>query len=220
MASDRPKASREDADQAIRAIRDYHKEGRKSLREQPERGRHGAKQIEAEAERLGWNPTKLRDARMFAHPVEGYSRERLDELFQLLREHRPVFGVTHAAHLASVPLARREEIQRRCIESNWSRSKLKAEIKRLLGRRKQGGRRRKVSSDPGEVLVQLDVMADTWQRWFRQVADEEEARPILNRLPSKVREQVHEVDAAMSGLREAVAARLAALRRKANQASN
>jgi hypothetical protein len=63
-------------------------------------------------------------------------------------------------------------------------------------------------------------MADTWQRWFRQATDEEEARPILNRLPRAVRERVREVDAAMSGLREAVAARLAALRRKAGEASD
>jgi hypothetical protein len=196
MASDRPKANREDVDQAVKEIRAFHAQGRKSLREQPERGRHGAKEIEAQAEELGWNPTKLRYARLFAHRQEGYSRERLDELCKLLREHRPVFGVTHAADLASVPLAQREEVQRRSIEGNWSRSKLKAEIKKLLGSRRQGGRRRRVSSDPGEVLVQLDQMADTWQRWFRQANDEEEARPILNRLPIKVRERVRKVDAA------------------------
>jgi hypothetical protein len=114
-----------------------------------------------EAKRLGWDPTKLRYARLFAHPKEGYSGERLAGLCKLLRE--------------------------------WSFGELKAEIRRLLGRCKQGGRTRRVSSDPGDVLVQLDGMADTWQRWFWQAADEEGARPILDRLPRSVSDRVREV---------------------------
>jgi hypothetical protein len=217
MASDRPKASREDVDQAIREIRAYHAQGRKSLREQPERGSWGAGEINAQAKKLGWNPDKLRSARQFADPENGYSGERLDELFRLLREHRPVFGVSHAGRLASVPMPLREEIQRECVEGNWSVAELGKAIKKRLGRRRHGGRRRRVSREAADVLVQLEEMTDTWRRWFRRAADGEDDRPILDGLPARVREKVREVDAAMSGLRDAVTARLEALRKKADR---
>ena len=45
----------------------YHDQGRQSLRELPERGKHGARAIDAQAEELGWNATKLRKARAFAY---------------------------------------------------------------------------------------------------------------------------------------------------------
>jgi hypothetical protein len=37
-------------------------QGRQTLGELPERGNHGARAIGEQAERVGWNPTKLRKA--------------------------------------------------------------------------------------------------------------------------------------------------------------
>jgi hypothetical protein len=80
MPSERPQASREKVAQAIQEIRAYHDQGRKSLRELPERGKHGARAIDEQAERQGWNVTRIRKARQFAHLEEGYSRDQLNEL--------------------------------------------------------------------------------------------------------------------------------------------
>jgi hypothetical protein len=62
MSSERPQASKEEAARIIPEIRAYHDQGRKSLREMPERGEHGARAIDEHAEHLGWNPTRFRKA--------------------------------------------------------------------------------------------------------------------------------------------------------------
>jgi len=215
MQSGRPQVSREDVAQAIKEIRTYHDQGRQSLRELPQRGKHGARAIDEQAERLGWNSTRLRKARQFAHSEEGYSRERLNELCRLLREHRPVFGVSHVGLLVTVPWPEREELQRECAERNWSTSELQAEIKRRYGSRRQGGRRRRVSTDPDHALVQLGEMADSWRRWFAVVGEvNEEDETILDALPEPVRSRVGAVQRAVNRLRKAVNAELEANRKK------
>ena len=81
----------------------------------------------------------------------------------------------------------REKLQQECVEGNWSTAQLQAEIKQRYGPRRQGGRRRRVSSEPGHVLLQLDGMADTWQRWAGIVEEkDEEGQSILLSLPKKV----------------------------------
>jgi hypothetical protein len=147
MSSDRPQASQEDLAEAIREIRAYHKKGIESLEELRGRGKRGDRDIDAQAERLGWNPTRLHKARQFAHREDGYSRKQLDELCRLLREHRTILGVSHVYLLVTVPWPEREEIQRECIEGKWSTAELQAEFKRRYGTRRKGGRRRQVPSD-------------------------------------------------------------------------
>src|SRR4051812_46317451 len=107
MRSDRPQASKDEVAEAIQALRECHGQGRQSLRELPERGKHGTRAIDPQAERLGWNVTRLRKARQFAHREEGYSREQLNELCQLLKEHLPVFGIAHVGLLVTVPWPKR-----------------------------------------------------------------------------------------------------------------
>jgi hypothetical protein len=220
MPSERLQASREEVAEAIPEIRAYHDQGRESLREMPQRGKHGARAIDEQVERLGWNVTRLRKARQFAHRTEGYSRERLNELCRLLREHRPDFGTSHVGLLVTVSWPQRERLQKEGIEGNWSTAELQAEIKKRFGSRKQGGRRRQVSGEPGRVLLQLDEMADTWQRWFAVVTEgDEEDRPILDALPEQVRERVRAASRAMNRLREEVTAKLEAIREEASQES-
>jgi hypothetical protein len=188
VSKERPPVTRADVSAAISEIRAYHAQGVQSLRELPVKGAYGAGAIDEQAGRLSWNPTKLRKARQFAHPESGYSGERLKELFRLLREHRPVFGVTHIGLLVSVPWPQRAELQSECITGGWSTYELQARIKRLFGTRREGGRRRRVSGDPAGALVQLREMADTWERWFRVAEEEGEGGlPVLDGLPEKVR---------------------------------
>src|SRR5262245_44831039 len=122
MSESRPRATRDEVAEAIRQIKAYHAQGKQSLKGLPERGRYGQRALDEQAERRGWNVTRLRKARQFAHADEGYSRERLNELFRLLREHRPVFGVSHVAVLVTAPWPVRGEFQRLCIEHNWSKA--------------------------------------------------------------------------------------------------
>src|SRR5262249_48846627 len=95
MSESRPRATREEveeAEEASRQIRAYYRQGRASLRELPERGRYGQKAIAEAAERLGWTDTKLRKARQFALL---FTREQLNDLCGLVRRHLSHFGPTH-----------------------------------------------------------------------------------------------------------------------------
>jgi hypothetical protein len=62
VSSEQATATLEEVAQAIQEIRAYRDQGRQSLRELPERGKHGARAIDEQAEQLGWNPTKFRQA--------------------------------------------------------------------------------------------------------------------------------------------------------------
>jgi hypothetical protein len=212
MAEHRPRATRDEVERSIREIREYHRQGRASLRELPERSRYGQRALDEQAERRGWNVTRIRKARQFAHADEGYSRERLNELFRLLREHRPVFGVSHIGVLVTAPWPVRGEFQRLCIEQNWSKAELETAIKARLGPRRFGGRRRHVAADPVHALVQLGEFTDSWQRWYAVAAEEPEGngetRSVLDRLPESVSAEARKVNRAIRRLRDKVAGAL------------
>ena len=212
MAEHRPRATRDEVERSIREIREYHRQGRASLRELPERSRYGQRALDEQAERRGWNVTRIRKARQFAHADEGYSRERLNELFRLLREHRPVFGTSHVGVLVTAPWPARAEFQRLCIEQNWSKAELETAIKARLGPRRFGGRRRHVAADPVHALVQLGEFTDSWQRWYAVASEEPEpngrTQSILDRLPEAVGAEARKVNRAMRRLREAVTGEL------------
>jgi hypothetical protein len=215
MPEPRPRASREEVEQAIREIREYHAVGRRSLDLVPEKGGHGRGEIPAQAADLGWNETKLRKARQFAHPETGYSPEDLAQLFRQLRQHRPVFGTAMIGLLVTVPKKRaRAELQRRAIEGNWSVAELAAELKRRYGSRRQAGRRRSVPTDPDRLLVQIEEMADSWQRWYAAVSgsDRVDTPAPLDGLPATVKKQVRAVQEAVDQLHRAVGRTLEAHR--------
>jgi hypothetical protein len=219
MTGSRPRATRAEVAEAIRQIKAYHAQGKQSLKELPERGRYGDRAIATQAKQRGWTETKLRKARQFASPEAGYSKDRLNELFRLLREHRPVFGVSHVGILVTASWSEgRAKLQRRCILENWSKDQLEAKVKARLGPRRFGGRRRRVAEDPVQALVQVDEMADTWRRWY-DIASEEPsgskgAKSVLDRLPEPVRAEVHKVNGAMRRLRKSLAEELAWARGK------
>jgi hypothetical protein len=220
MARERKQWTLEQVNQAIQKIRAYHAEGVESLQQMPEPGKHGDYEIRNQAGELGWNETKLRKARQFAHPKQGYSEEQLEELFALLREHKPSFGTAHIGLLVTVAWPQREDIQKECIENNWNTTTLQEEILKQFGHRQVGGRRRQVSKDVGRALVQLGKMADTWKRWVRVAKDPYALdSPVLNRLPEGVRRWVEAVNEIMPSLGEAVEAALVDSRPKVLRAN-
>jgi hypothetical protein len=207
MSESRPRASTAEVNQSIREIRDYHKQGRASLRKLPERGGYGGKAIAEQAKRLGWNATRLRKARQFAMQ---YTQTQLNELCKLVREHQPHFGTAHVGILVTVPDAQqRSALQAWCITEDVSKVELEREVKKRFGARRFGGRRRQVADDPTLVLLQIDEMADSWARWYA-IASEEPAgngqtESVLDRLPESVRVEARKVDRAVRRLRDAVA---------------
>lgn len=221
MARKRPHVSTEKVEAAIKAIREYHAQGRRSLKELPGRGEYGDKTLADQAKILGWNNTKLRKARQFARKKVGYSGNHLKKLYILLRENRPNFGISYVGLLVTVPLILRDELQKECIVNNWSTAELKAEIKKRFGSRRQGGRRRHVSSNPESALVQLEEMAHTWQRWYGVVTEVEEGgrkkKSILETFPGQVQEQLKATVRAIARLRDTVSAELATNRNSGNK---
>ncbi len=220
MAEPRPLASLTVVNEAVRDLRDYHRQGRASLRELPERGGYGQRDLDAQAEQLGWNVTRLRKARQFADPEAGYSWERLHELCRLLREHCPVFGTAHVGILVTLTWAEgRAELQQLCVQDNWSKAELEAEVRKRLGPRRQGGRWRQIGEDEGQILNQLDGLAHSWERWHGvasgTLGKEDSRKNVLPKLPRGVRQQVEEITEAMSILRAKLARKLKEIRAEA-----
>ena len=219
----RAKAVRAEVAAAIQAIRDYWVLGRSCLDEVPERGGYGEKVFAdlarqmREADPPGkWSETKVRKACQFAREGEGYSRRHLDDLCKLLRDHDRAIGTAFIGLFVTVSWQEgREDLQRRCVEEGWSKHRLQAAIKKLLGPRRYGGRHRRVGPDVADALVQLDGMADSWERWLRFAAEKDGRRKsLLDRLPETVRKEAASVGRAMRRLRKAVSGKLERIRRR------
>src|SRR5262249_39793310 len=113
----------------------------------------------------------------------------------------------------TVPKAReRASLLRVCIEEDWSKVELEAEIKKRFGPRRFGGRRRRVAGDPLQALVQVDEMCDSWLRWHAVASEEPpgtgHTESVLARLPEPVRAELRKATRAMRRLRDAVAGEL------------
>ena len=218
MDASRRQATTEEIEEVITAIQAYHDRGADSLRLHPTTG-YDQGTIARTAGALGWNETKLRKARQFAREEFGYRKRRLRELFRLLRQHRPRFGIAHIGLLVTVSWDDgRETLQERCIEKNWSKHTLELEIKSLFPDRRHGGRRRQVGDERGHLLAQLDDLADSWLRWCAIAQAKQEngraKKSRLDTLPPDVQQRVREVTTAMNRLLGAVEAPLRKARAK------
>jgi hypothetical protein len=205
---DRPRATSDEVEQAIRHICKYYRQGQKSLRDRPPWRRDRKESIEEQARQFHMSLDGLRKARQFAAPEVGYTQKQLDDLYDLLRKHRPRFGITHIATLVSVPWPERAELQNRCIKQNWSHLDLRSELIKRFGCRRQSGRRRHVA-DQEQALLQLDKLTSTWQRLYKILVEERndgQQQPwiLLDTLPKGVRKRIKDADQSMICLREAV----------------
>jgi hypothetical protein len=201
---------------AIRQIRAFYKLGRKVPRKQPHKEHYNQQVIDTEAQRWNENPDTIRKARQFADPVEGYTREELKELCDLIKrvqpeqdERKAIFRRTHVIRLLSVrPKRRRRALQREAILGGWSTAELEGEIAKRFGTRRHGGRRRRIPPDRDDLLVQLEGMCEGWRRWqaelSREVEEGEEGHASLADLPDTVRKQVKEAGRVLWRLHQAV----------------
>lgn len=203
MKNERPRASSTDLDDAIREIRDFHAKGRESIRLLPGRGGFGVGEIEEQALRLGWTGTKLRKARRFATQYPG---RELDELCRLVREHRAIFRTAHVGVLVTAPETKvRDAVLLWCLNGNHSKADFEQEVQKRVGKRRKGGRRRRIDKDPGRLLIQVEETANTWLRWYELVKGDEEqpeADSFLSRLSTEVQTRIRSVAGAMKRLHE------------------
>jgi len=119
-----------------------------------------------------------------------------------------VFGVSHTIRLLSLPKVDgekgRKQVQKRLFAAGWSVAELDAEIRRLYGRRRQGGRQKRVGGG-GELLGQLEEFCETWRRWYARInPGEGEADQPINKLPAGVRDAVTRAARVIAKLQETV----------------
>jgi len=209
---------RERVDHAVRAVRDFHAVGQRSLHAYPGRGPYGTRA--AEAETLGTSGEYVRKARAFADPERGYTRADLAALCRAVRARfdaftarGATFGTTHVIRLLAVPKAggKRAQMEARLFAGGWSTDELEAAIRQRFGRRRQGGRpRRRVGDRPG-LLAQADLVTRSWLRWFEQVGRPDVAgrkKTPLDVLPAPVRGAIRAAARALAAVRDVVGAEL------------
>jgi hypothetical protein len=176
--------SADETEQAIREIHEFHELGREMHRRQK---KLGDKIIGILVEEMKKNETTLRKARQFADPKTGYRKKHLDNLDRLLRTHKPQFGTAHIVELVTVSWEDgRAELQRECIETNWSKSILKHKISLRRENQVVAGRPRRVE-DSKDALIQLSKETDSWKRLVHAMQNKLEpstnSKPIFEWLP-------------------------------------
>jgi hypothetical protein len=210
---------------AVRAIRDFYALGRKIPPKRSPREAYSQGDLAAAAERLGVPVEIARQARQFANPTHGYTREELDELCELIRRGQPdqaddlpVFGRTHVVRLLTVPKGRRARLQRAAVAGGWSSNRLAYEVGVRFGPRRHGGRKRRLPADALGLLTQVEGLCESWRRWVALVTPDPELpeakskAPTLNDLPPRVRRLVRDADVALAKLHEAATNELMARR--------
>jgi hypothetical protein len=198
MAKPRPENTPEEVGRAVAKIREFYKTGQEgskkvrlegSKKTEPENvkktGPEGSKGESGRAVTTkpdGEDSTKsqavyerLRQARQFADPEKGgYTPQELDELCASCERNKFAAGTTHVVRLLTVPRTDRAALQERVLQDRWSTATLDHEIAKRYGTRRAGGRRRQVTTERTDLLVQLEQQCETWRRWnasLRRVPD-------------------------------------------------
>ena len=197
---------------AVKRLKDFYKVGLQSLRRHPNLLRYGEMKTEAGTARL--KEEKTRKARQLASAKSGYSPKALELLSMHAKKKCFALSVTHAIRILTVPKDRRRDIEKRMIDEAWSVSRLEMEIAGLFGKRRHGGRRRKIPADAPAVLLQLEQMCEEWGRWYFHLQREPEVRTTsdgrsvkeekcrLDDLPAKLRKSVMIVAGSVAELKE------------------
>jgi hypothetical protein len=203
MAIPKQRKTPEQIAQAIETIREFHKLGLSELQVRPGRATDMDREVKFRAFALGMNEDVYRKARQFADPERGYTAEELEILFKDFQRHRSCLTRTHILRLMAVPEKRfRRTMVNRALKEGWSVHRLQAEIVGRYGRRRAGGRRPRIATEPRQLLVQLDMFCHRWNRWC-EVLDCSPGRAGeagSARLPEDVQARVREVSRAVRRL--------------------
>jgi hypothetical protein len=132
-----------------------------------------------EAARIGLNYDTLFKARVFADPVSGFTKPELTQLCKQVEsfagkfaERGTRFGFSHVILLlaAEKPDGGRAELQEQTFKNGWSKAELKAAILSRYGRRRQGGRKRRMGAREEDVILRLEMICESWRRLYAELA--------------------------------------------------
>lgn len=205
---------REQVTLAVKRIKAFYRIGKGVRVKTTHKESYGLGEVENEAEKHDMNPDTLRKARVFADRDRGYTKKEVEELCMIIKEVQieqdgSIFGRTHVIRLLSVPKAQRADVQNMAINNGWSVGELETYIASNFGSRRDGGRKRRVPSDPVGLLVQLERLCEGWRRWSDTVTgDQKKALPRrkskVEVLPADLHKSVIAATRAVSNLHEQV----------------
>ena len=207
MASDKKKATPEEARAAARALRKFWKAGRRSLgrlrklrRQDPDAYRYGTKQqvLETEAAQEGTNADTMKKAWRVA---QEYDRAQIEALCALVEEKVSRFSASHLVLLLAVAgRRRRDALTRRAIREGWGVNAVKRAVQAARGqRRPHVGRRPALPAGAAERLAALDALCVKWIRWCAEA---------LPGLPPELQEHLQKATQAVHRVQKAAAAQL------------
>ena len=161
------------------------------------------KRINEEAERLEINSDIVRKLRQMVDPESGYTKAEFKALCKRCLDNNQVLGRSHVFKFFTVPKGpQRLAFQSRAIKQAWTLARVRQELRRQFGHRRQGGRRPRLPVSVPDALSQLDQMCLAWTRWCDLLAagpGPREKRFELRDLPGPVRDRL---DQAMETVRD------------------
>jgi hypothetical protein len=103
---------------------------------------------------------------------KAYTDEQTENLKELIVKHSNPLGMSLLFVLATCTnLARRQRLERECVENRWSRARLQAELIDTEGRKRQGGRRNSIEA--GTAMVRLEQGARSLEGLLTDLAGTE-----------------------------------------------
>lgn len=126
---------------------------------------HGRKLdvLHEEAVDVGFNHDTLKKAWKAA---QEYTEDQIDELCDLVAEHRARFGATHLIRLLAVKdRKRRDTMTRSAIRGHWGVTRLERAIQAINGRREHVGKRPHIPDGNRELLNAVVALCEKWQRF-------------------------------------------------------
>ena len=168
----------------------------------------GDERIKALADKLHRNPDTIRKLRQMVEKPNGYTKTEFKALCKLCLDNDHPLGRSHVFKFMTVPRgSQRRKFQSRAIKNGWTMARIRQELRRQFGHRRQGGRRPRLPVNVPDALSQLDEMCLTWERWCRLVeAGQVEGKrcAALEDLPEPVHDRLIQVKDMMRDLRTAV----------------
>ena len=165
------------------------------------------KRINDEAERHQLNPDTIRKLRQMVEP-DGYTQVEFEELCRLCFAHNHPLGRSHVFKFMTVPRgSQRRAFQSQAIKNGWTMGRIRQELRRQFGHRRQGGRRPRLPVNVPDALSQLDEMCLAWTRWYDLLAeapDRRKKRCKLSDLPDPVHGRLVQAKDTIRDLRTAV----------------
>lgn len=189
---------------AIRQLRQAHRIGRRILDEAGPRGGYGKHRVLEIATEHGFGEEAGRNLRRLA---ETYSKEDLDNVCRLCRDHRRALGLWSFFKFMVIPDRRsREAFAKDAIAGHWSHARLERELRHRFHREPtKRGRKPRLPETQGEALVRVAEMSNGFIRWAAQLGQERG----LEWLPAQVEKDLSQAVAALESLQASAARSLA-----------